>query len=406
MLFRKRLPIQVKKENGKSLILDLMKKNKRRLFMMKNWGKLTVIFAMCALISACSFFGKKTIDPGIQTDAVQKIETLLIIFDATSTLNDQAFGQKKLDVSKNILTMLNHELKNLELTSGLRTVADTTQLICGLSRHNPHKFQVAVNDVTTAKGNISMSAAINAGKYDLKAASGNIAIIIISDGMSSNNYALKSTEILASDMGDRLCLYTIRVGNHPKGATYLNQLPEKAACGFAVAASKLNSKIAMKAFVHSIFFTGSQESLVEMDIQGADADGDGVSNDADRCSRTPDGAVVDAHGCWNIHEILFDWNKADVKSQYKQKLLDAVSVFKSNPYLRVEFQGHTDSTGKVDYNQSLSEKRANNVKKILIQGGVSDNQLSTKGFGITQPAAPNDTEENRAMNRRVETVIQ
>jgi len=372
---------------------------------MKNWSKSTVIFVMCVMMSACSFFGKKTIDPGIQTDALQKIETLLVIFDATSTLNDQAFGQKKLDVSKNILTMLNHELKDLELTSGLRTVANTTQLIYGLSRHNPHQFQVAVNDVTTAKGNISMSAAINAGKYDLKAVSGNIAMIIISDGMSSNNYALKSTEILASDLGKRLCLYTIRVGNHPKGATYLSQMSEKASCGFAVSASKLNSKEAMKAFVQSIFFTGSKEGLVEMNIQGADADGDGVSNDADRCNRTPDGAVVDADGCWNIHEILFDWNKADVKGQYKQKLLDSVKVFKSNPYLRVEFQGHADSTGTVDYNQSLSEKRANNVKKILIQGGVSSNQLSSKGFGISQPVAPNDTEENRAMNRRVETVI-
>jgi OOP family OmpA-OmpF porin len=396
----------MEKRMANRLFWNLFEKNKRRLFKMRNWGKLTVIFVMCVLMSACSFFGKKKIDPGIQTDSVQKIETLLVIFDATSTLNDQAFGQKKLDVSKNILTMLNHELKGLEFTSGLRTVANTTQLICGLSRHNPHKFQVAVNDVTTAKGNISMSAAINASKYDLKAASGNIAMIIISDGMSSNNYALKSTEILASDMGNRLCLYTIRVGNHPKGATYLNQLPEKASCGFAIAASKLNSKAAMKAFVQSIFFTGSQKGLVEMDIQGADADGDGVSNDADRCNRTPDGAVVDSSGCWNIHELFFDWNKANVNIQDKQKLLDAVKVFNSNPYLRVELQGHADSTGTVEYNQSLSEKRANNVKKVLIQGGVSANQLSSKGFGITQPAAPNDTEENRAMNRRVETVIQ
>ena len=374
--------------------------------MMKNWGKLTVILVMCALVSACSYFGKKKIDPGIQADAVQRIETLLVIFDATSTLKDQAFGQKKLDVSKNVLTMLNHELKKLELTSGLRTVANTTQLIYGLSRHNPHQFQMAVNDVTMAKGNISMSAAINAGKYDLKTASGNIAIIIISDGMSCNNYALKSAEILASDLGKRLCLYTIRVGNHPKGATYMNQLPQKAACGYPVAASKLNSKQAMKAFVHSIFFAGPQDGLIEMDIQGADADGDGVPNDADQCNRTPDGAVVDANGCWNIHKIFFDWDKATVQFQYKQKLLKAVNVFNANPYLRVEIQGHTDNTGSVDYNQVLSEKRANNVKKILIQGGVSENQLSTEGFGFTRPAAPNDSEENRTMNRRVETIIQ
>jgi len=361
---------------------------------------------MCTLVSACSYFSKKKIDPGIKSDAVQRIETLLVIFDATSTMSDQAFGQKKLDVSKNVLTMLNHELKHLELTCGLRTVSSTTQLIYGLSRHNPHEFQMAVNDVTTAKGNISMSAAMNAGKYDLKSASGNVAMIIISDGMSSNNYALKSAEIIGSDYGDRLCLYTIRVGNHPKGATYMNQLPEKAACGFAVAASKLNSKQAIKAFVQSIFFAGSTEGLLEMNIKASDSDGDGISDDKDKCNRTPDGAVVNADGCWNINTIYFDWNKATVQQLFKQRLMNAVDVFKANPYLRIELQGHTDNTGGVDYNQVLSEKRANNVKKVLTKEGVSESQLSTKGFGFTRPAVSNDSEENRSLNRRVEAVIQ
>jgi len=374
--------------------------------MMKKWGKLTVIFVMCTLISACSFFGKKKIDPGIKSDAVQRIDTLLVIFDATSTLNDEAFGQKKLDVSKNVLTMLNHELKKLELTSGLRTIAKTTQLVLPLSRHDAHEFQKAINDVTTAKGDIPMNTAINVGKYDLEKASGKVAMIIISDGMTCNNYALNSAEILASELKDRLCLYTIRAGNHPKGTTYMNQLPEKASCGFAVAASKLNSKEAIKVFVDSIFFTGTHDGLLETDIQGADADGDGVTNDQDQCNRTPDGAIVDSDGCWNIHEIFFDWNKADVKPLYKQKLLNAAKVFKANPYLRVEFHGHTDNTGNGDYNQVLSEKRAKNVKKVLILNGVSEIQLSTKGFGFSKPSAPNDTEDNRAMNRRVETVIQ
>ncbi|ETR72499.1 MAG: Outer membrane protein, OmpA/MotB [Candidatus Magnetoglobus multicellularis str. Araruama] len=373
--------------------------------MMKNWGKLTVIFIMCTLLSACSFFGKKQIDSSIKAEAVQRIETLLVIFDATATLADNAFGQKKLDESKNVLTMLNHELKQLELTSGLRTVANTTQLIHGLSRHDTKKFQMAVNSVTTAKGKISMSAAINAAKYDLKAASGNIAVIIISDGISSNNYALKSAEILASDLGDRLCLYTIRVGNHPQGATYMSQLAQKASCGFPVAASKLNSKSAMKAFVHSIFFGGPKIGLLETDIKGADADGDGVPNSADQCNRTPDGAVVDSNGCWEINKILFDWDKADVQSIYTRKLMTAVKVFETNPYLRVELQGHTDNTGAAEYNQALSEMRAMNVQKILIQGGVSASQLSTKGFGFSRPSAPNDSKENRALNRRVEIVI-
>ncbi len=373
---------------------------------MKYFLKLTAILIACTIVPACSYFGKKQIDPGLTSEAVQRIETLLVIFDATETHEEQAFGKKKLDESKNILTLLNNELKTLEFTGGLRTVANTTQLIYGLSRHNATKFQSAVDSVTIAKGKISMSAAINAAKYDLKAASGNTAVIIVSDGMSSNNYALKSAEILGSDFGKRLCLYTILVGNHPQGATYMTQLPKKAACGFPIAASQLNTPAAMKAFIKSVFFAASTDSLIEMDLQGADADGDGVPNTADQCDRTPKGAEVNANGCWNIQQIFFDWNKADVKAQDIEKLAKAASVFKANPNISVELQGHTDVTGDAAYNQKLSENRAENVKKALIKKGVSKKQMSTRGFGITQPLAPNDSEENRAKNRRVETVIQ
>jgi len=372
---------------------------------MKTFIKLTAILLACMMVPACAFFGKKKIDSGLASEAVQRVETLLVIFDATETHEELAFGKKKLDDSKNILTLLNNEIKTLEFTSGLRTIANTTQLIYGLSRHNAKKFQNSIDSVTTAKGKISMSAAINAAKYDLKAASGNIAVIIISDGMSSNNYALKSAEILGADYGKRLCLYTICVGNHPQGATYLSQLAKKSSCGFSMSASQLNTPAAMKAFVQSIFFAGSN-TLIEMDLQGADADGDGVPNTDDQCDRTPKGAVVMPNGCWDIHQIFFDWDKADVKALDVTKLSKAASVFKANSGLRVEIQGHTDVTGDASYNQQLSEKRAKNVKAILIKKGVSKNQLSTRGFGITQPLAPNDSEENRAKNRRVETVIQ
>ncbi|KPA10743.1 secreted protein containing Outer membrane protein, OmpA/MotB [Candidatus Magnetomorum sp. HK-1] len=373
---------------------------------MKSFIKLTAIFAVCIMLSACSFFGKKQLNPGLTSEAVQRVETLLVIFDATETHEDQAFGKKKLDEAKNVLTLLNNELKSLEFTSGLRTVANTTQLIFGLARHNATKFQRAVDSVSTAKGKISMSAAINAAKYDLKSASGNIAVIIISDGLSSNNYALKSAEILGADFGNRISLYTIRVGNHPQGATYMTQLAQKTESGFPMAASALNSPQAMKAFVKSIFFAGVKESLLEMDIQGADADGDGVPNSADQCNRTPEGADVDAEGCWEIHRIFFDWNKADVKPQEKEKLIKATKVFKANSDLRVNLQGHTDDTGDAAYNQRLSEQRAMNVKRVLIKQGVSKKQLTTIGFGFTQPSAPNNSDENRAKNRRVETVVQ
>ncbi len=75
---------------------------------------------------------------------------------------------------------------------------------------------------------------------------------------------------------------------------------------------------------------------------------------------------------------------------------------KKNPDLRVEIDGHTDSTGTAAYNMALSEKRAEAIKDHLVTRGINPERLTTKGFGFTKPAASNDTKEGRAQNRRVE----
>jgi outer membrane protein OmpA-like peptidoglycan-associated protein len=75
---------------------------------------------------------------------------------------------------------------------------------------------------------------------------------------------------------------------------------------------------------------------------------------------------------------------------------------KNNPDLKVEIDGHTDSTGTAAYNMMLSEKRAKAVKEFMVTRGIDPKRLTTKGFGITKPAASNDTKEGRAKNRRVE----
>ena len=83
-------------------------------------------------------------------------------------------------------------------------------------------------------------------------------------------------------------------------------------------------------------------------------------------------------------------------------LTEAVQILKKNPNLKVEIDGHADSTGAPEYNMALSEKRAQAVKDFFVTRGVDPDRLTTKGFGITKPAASNDTREGRAKNRRVE----
>jgi outer membrane protein OmpA-like peptidoglycan-associated protein len=75
---------------------------------------------------------------------------------------------------------------------------------------------------------------------------------------------------------------------------------------------------------------------------------------------------------------------------------------KDEPKLAVEIGGHTDNVGKPEYNAKLSDARAASVVQWLVQHGIAASRLSSHGYGDTQPLVPNDSDEDRAKNRRVE----
>jgi outer membrane protein OmpA-like peptidoglycan-associated protein len=106
-----------------------------------------------------------------------------------------------------------------------------------------------------------------------------------------------------------------------------------------------------------------------------------------------------------LDNVLFDFDKTAVKPD-GAKILDRLIVFlKENADKKVELEGHTDSVGTDQYNQSLSEKRAVSVKDYLTKRGVAASRIATKGFGESKPIADNKTAEGRAKNRRVEIKV-
>ena len=137
-----------------------------------------------------------------------------------------------------------------------------------------------------------------------------------------------------------------------------------------------------------------------------DSDGDGVTDDKDACPGTPKGVMVDARGCWSHpSNLLFDFDKAVVKEEYKSKLAEAKKVFDAYPTMTVQIVGHTCDMGPESYNQNLSERRAKAVRDFLVnEAGVDSNRLNVSGKGESQPAYPNDSEANRKKNRRVDFV--
>ena len=167
-----------------------------------------------------------------------------------------------------------------------------------------------------------------------------------------------------------------------------------------------------------------------------DGDRDGIPDFADICPDTPSGVTVSQDGCplktrlagngnqrarhrmannnHSIHNspagdldhILFDFDRSELRPQYYSDLDEIASMLRQNPEAKIEINGHTDNIGTAAYNQRLSEKRAGRVKNYLVQKGIEKDRLFPKGFGYTMNAASNENETGRALNRRVELVLQ
>jgi OmpA-OmpF porin, OOP family len=114
-------------------------------------------------------------------------------------------------------------------------------------------------------------------------------------------------------------------------------------------------------------------------------------------------ASIKASGKIDLYGILFDSAQATIKPDSKATLAEVASLLKSNPQLRLQIIGHTDSVGGADYNMDLSLRRAASVVSALVgQYGITADRLKSSGAGLTMPVASNDTEEGKAKNRRVE----
>ena len=100
--------------------------------------------------------------------------------------------------------------------------------------------------------------------------------------------------------------------------------------------------------------------------------------------------------------ITFDFDSTAIRPQFRQTLDQVADTLSRYDQTYVDVYGHTDSVGSDAYNQGLSERRASAVADYLVTRGVQSARLGTRGFCETQPVAPNDSEEGRAENRRVE----
>lgn len=149
-----------------------------------------------------------------------------------------------------------------------------------------------------------------------------------------------------------------------------------------------------------------------------DSDKDGVCDGCDQCPDTPAGVKVDKDGCplpeivekgRTTLEVLFEFDKSAIRENYSTDIDALADVMKKYQNLNVTIEGHTDNINRSrdpHYNKKLSQRRADAVKKYLVEeSGIDAKRLTAIGFGAEKPIATNETAEGRQQNRRVEAAV-
>ncbi|MEI6068558.1 MAG: OmpA family protein [Methylococcaceae bacterium] len=348
---------------------------------------------------------------------VQKTDNFFVINDSSSSMTEEYDGvgypaqpdPTKFSVEKEILNRINHTIPDLKLTSSIRSFGfgnclswGFTQLNQAPASYSKSTFGSGIDALTCASGGSPIASGIDGTSNDLSTTAGNIAVLILSDGHDLDSDGVKELQSMKQKYGDRLCVYSVWVGNEEEtsGIAVLNQLANISGCGFGTTADNISGPGHMADFVKSIFLKAGTPVA---DCTKLDSDSDGVNDCIDKCPNTIPGAKVSVLGCW-IVDIKFDNDKATIKPEYFQNLDNVANRIKEYPDLLIEVQGHTSKTGSFQHNMDLSERRAVAVKNYLTNGSHSAN-ITSRGYGWTRPIDTNDTETGRANNRRVQLEV-
>lgn len=378
-----------------------------------------IVASLFLTLAACAAKGPVTPLPAFQPKTFDSnayttdVDNFLVIFDASSSMAKLNNGQEKFTVAKAFVDRMNQTIPEMGQNYGFISFGHDPSITRkpiladdGLKTYTTAGLNASLESIPVAGGTSPLDKAIAAASMNLDGVLSKTALIIVTDGKDLSPESIQNAKKLNDKMGSGLCIYTVLVGNDVKGAALMEEISNVGTCGFSSNAEDLIQGPAMAEFVEKVFL--KEREIVKPVVVPApvvapmDSDGDGVPDHLDQCPGTPLGAKVNAAGCWALGDLLFDFDKSEIKPAGFKELEDVIVVLKKNPELKIELQGHTDNKGAKLYNEDLSLRRAMAVKAYLEGKGISRDRLTTKAFGLSKPVSTNDTKEGRALNRRVE----
>ena len=234
---------------------------------------------------------------------------------------------------------------------------------------------------------------------------------------ANDNYAVKAATSVKSLRGDNLCIYTVQIGDDVVGGKLLDQVARIGQCGFSAKGSKLASDADMTDFMGKIVLAYKPPGapppppppIKEPEVVAPPAPV--PPPPVEEIKKAPEAEAGIEQKMVETGRVTlkveFDTGKSVVKPRYDKEIQNVADFLKKNPDKKIMIGGHTDTMGNKKANLTLSQKRADAVKKVLVSKfGIKSSRIEAKGFGGSKPMTSNATAEGRQQNRRVEAVVE
>ncbi len=356
---------------------------------------LTVALVGCAAPQAPLTFTPEGFPAG---KYLAKADNFQIITDASQTMGNN--GQRDFLSARSFVNAVNWSLpSDFAANTGLRSFGHSemqskalTELVAPMAKYSRDDMKKGLDKVKYAGGDSPLGAAITAAGADLEKAAGSSVLVIVSDGTMNNmDDAPAAATALKAKMGDKLCIYTVWLGDDLAGQKVLEKVAKAGGCGNAQTGAALTDQKAFAAYVEDVF-------LKLKPVPPAP-----VVAPAPPPAPAPAPAPVPCKGVVTAN-LVFDLDKATIKDEMIPVLQEVKKIVNECKTATYTVVGNTCDLGTDEYNQKLSERRAAAVAKWLVDNGVAANRLAVVGYGETKPKYDNKKEDGRKLNRRVEFV--
>ena len=324
-----------------------------------------------------------------KTDLIRTVDNFIVLFDTSGSTNELVPGRNvsKIVAAKTMLKERNSWLPDLGYNAGLyvytnnETLLGTYKEVYGIKPYDRAAFDAAIDQLPDkGQGPTMLQAGLHGLRKVVAGLSGKTAVIMFTDGTFNINKGMKKPLRIAQEINKDhdVCFYLISSAKVDTEKRLLKAVSAVNPCSRVV---PLATFIDNPNYIGGALYTTKTTSYERL---------------------KPVTKVVGV----SLEDILFDFNSADLRGEYKEKLNMLGDYLKSNPDAYVVAGGYADSAGDEDYNLALSQRRAASVKAFLVdQAGIDGNRIVDLWFGELNPVADNGTAQGRQLNRRVEIAV-